>query len=184
MIFPEIEEARPLPAAFSSFSLWEEFKCALSGNSSQVAYSTASMACFVPFAVDKGITVYQIVCQAGSSLPTGNLDAGIYDYRGQRIVSGGGQAWAGAVSTNQTVNFADTVLPGGHYYYMAFVSDTTTGTMMQGAPSGLGPMMSDFGIKQLASAYPLPADASAWVAWATVRYPLFFLYQKGVAIAA
>lgn len=119
------------------------------------AYPTASLALFFPFITDVPIVVTQI-SHENSSTVSGNVDVGVYDELGNRKVSKGGVAQAGALGL-QVHDVTDTPLPPG-VYYMAFVLDNATGQVNRATAPAV--VARSCGAKEMASAYPLPATAT------------------------
>jgi hypothetical protein len=88
---------------------------------------------------------------------TGNIDVGIYDASGNRLVSAGSTVQAGT-SAIQIFDITDTLLkPGLHYMAIALSNNTGTlagwsvGNAVDGRP---------FGLAQMASAFALPNPAT------------------------
>jgi hypothetical protein len=119
------------------------------------AYPTANLGLFAPIIVEQPLPVTQISHENGRPV-SGNVDVGIYDEFGTRLVSIGGVAQAGANSL-QVHNVTDTVLAPG-VYYKALVLDNVTGQLQRTSTTAL--MMRMCGMKEMASAYPLPATAT------------------------
>lgn len=118
-------------------------------------WPTASTAYFFPQMVTTTTVVRQMLHENGTAV-SGNVDVGIYDELGTRLVSRGGVAQAG-ISSIQVHDITDTVLGPGTYY-LALVLDNTTGTIMRGVPH-LG-VLRTCGVQQMATAYPLPTTAT------------------------
>ncbi len=126
------------------------------------AWGTANLARFIPFLVSRPVTVTNIHVYNFATI-AGNVDVGLYDMSGNRLVSGGGAAHSGADAI-QTFNITDTLLSPGRYY-AAMASDSATATFGAflsvdiGMPLGAaGAAM--IGIKSMATAYVLPATAT------------------------
>lgn len=90
--------------------------------SASAVWPAANRAIYVPVVVETTVTAYQM----GTIITTtsGNLDVGIYDQQGARLVSMGSTAMAGS-GTFQAFNIADTVLTPGVYYLAMCVDNTT-----------------------------------------------------------
>lgn len=120
------------------------------------AAPTANLAYFTPFTVYSTITVTKMFVENGSTT-SGNLDVGIYDAGGTKLVSSGTVAQTGASST-QEIDITDTTLRPG-LYYLAFAADNGTGSYMRwGTSNTVNPRT--FGVLSQASACPLPATAT------------------------
>ncbi len=117
----------------------------------------ANKAYYYPFKLYDWATVYQLMFFVGSA-SSGNVDIGIYDGQGNRIVSAGSTAMSATANTIQVINVTDTVLPPGDYF-LALARDTTSGNQYAtGIADELG--LSQFPIYEEASAFPLPATAT------------------------
>lgn len=122
------------------------------------AWPVANRALYVPFFVPAVITVYRLFVVNGTAV-SGNLDMGIYNSAGAKIVSIGSTAQAGTQVT-QYLNITDTVLQPGAYYF-AFVLDNTTGAVYKWEPgTPTNSQIQAWGIAQETSAFPLPATAT------------------------
>lgn len=127
------------------------------GNGSAQAWNSADRAVFVPFSVETTLTVYQIAWLNGTV--SGNIDVGIYDDAQTLLVAyGTGNGQSGA-SVPQFADVADTSLPPGTYY-MAMVLNNASGQIYCWK-TGNHVIQASLGIKEQASAYPLPSTA-AW----------------------
>lgn len=121
------------------------------------AWPAANRAIFIPFKVDVA-TEYNRFLLSNGATAAGNFDAGIYDgLTLARLASTGSTPQAGT-SVFQSVNFtaAVTLQPG--MYYWAVAMDGTTGTVFRVSAIDLE-MISLWGIRQMAAAFPLPATA-------------------------
>jgi len=92
------------------------------------AWPTSNKAIFIQFPVYYPVTVYKMFVENGTSV-SGNIDVGIYDRGGARIVSKGSTAQSGT-SAIQEFNITDTVLNPG-LYYLAVAMDNTTGHLQR-----------------------------------------------------
>lgn len=84
-------------------------------------WPAANRALYFPFIVDSVVTAYQMTFEVVTQ--SGNCDVGIYDERGNRLVSKGSTA-VGAAGI-QTIDITDTALSPG-LYYMALNVDNIT----------------------------------------------------------
>lgn len=123
-------------------------------------WPTANMAFFIPFYVEMPEQILEIFWVSGTTPGTTNFDLGIYRDDGTRVVSLGATA---AVSTTDIIqpagggDIADAVLMRGRYY-MAMSSAATTLTVR--ALSQAVGLFRAIGMRQMASAHPLPATAT------------------------
>lgn len=120
------------------------------------AWTTANDAVYIPFVLQGTVTAYQMGVENGSTV-AGNVDVGIYDINGVRLVSKGTTAMSGA-STIQTFDITDTLLTPG-IYFMAFASDSTTATFF-GTPAATAEWWRTYGVQDQATAFVLPATAT------------------------
>ena len=120
------------------------------------AWGTANRAIYIPFAVEATVTAYQMAVENGATLG-GNVDVGIYDELGTRLVSNGSVAQAGT-STIQTFDIANTVLTPGTYF-MAMATNSTTATYI-GSVALLAELWRTCGVQMQDTAFALPATAT------------------------
>ena len=138
-------------------------------------YPAANLAIYAPFRIAAPIVVTDLWCVNGATA-SGNVDIGIYDGAGNKIVSAGSTAQSGT-STIQTFNITDTLLGGG-LFYLAIALDNTTGTFLRFAPSA--PVGRIIGLAQQASAFALPATAT-FATFAQTYLPNMGLSTTGAA---
>lgn len=118
-------------------------------------WPVANQAIFCPFMLTKTVTAVMMFTINGLPI-NGNIDIGLYDELGNRIVSIGGVAQAGG-NTIQTFDIADTLVGPG-VYYMALVLDNNAGHINRRALfANTSPAI--LGMAEMANAYPLPAVA-------------------------
>ncbi len=121
-------------------------------------YPTANLAIFIPFAITNPITIVNLFAYNGT-VASGNIDIGIYDVAGTKIVSTGSTAQAGT-SALQVIAPTSTQLGAG-VYYMAIAMDNTTGTLLRSNIAGQTvSLLKTVGMAQMATAFPLPAAAT------------------------
>lgn len=89
--------------------------------------TAANRVYYYPFRIYEPSLAVEIGFVNGATA-SGNLDVGIYDWEGNRIVNSGSTAQTGT-STFQVFNITDTLLQPGRYF-MAFTHSNTTGTVM------------------------------------------------------
>jgi hypothetical protein len=119
------------------------------------AWPAADRALYIPFIIEAPVPVTQIAWENGATL-NGNVDVGIYDLAGKRLVSLGSTAQAGA-SVVQVGDITDTPLNQG-VYYMAMASSSATATFARVQPGSIG-VRAGGGLQQ-ATAFPLPSSAT------------------------
>ena len=168
--FPE-PIVMPSPAAITCLAAQPELLHWDTLNASR-AWPLTNKGIFIPFSVERAVTAYQMSVQPGNT-PTGNVDCGIYDLSGNRIVSSG--AVAMTIST-LAADFTDTLLKPG-WYFMAAACDGTQ-NLSAGTPNVN--ILASFGVCEMASAYPLPATAT--LTRATSSYlPSLSVHLKSVS---
>lgn len=121
---------------------------------SSAAWPGANRALFVPFVLTKPVIIVKAFCYNGTVANT-NMDIGIYDFHGTKLVSSGSVAQAGT-SVLQEFDLTDTKLGPGKFY-MALAIESVTGTTFRVNPTTLE--LGSFGVWQMAAAFPLPATA-------------------------
>ena len=118
-------------------------------------WPSANLAIYVPVAVYQPFIALKMLIQNGTTI-NGNVDAGIYDDQGDRLVSIGSTAHAGS-SSIQSFDITDTTLEPG-IYYLACAFDGNTATINHDIAGIL--VGGSAGVLQQASALPLPATAT------------------------
>lgn len=121
--------------------------------SGAAVWPAANLALFLAFHLEFSVLAQKMGVQVTTQ--NGNLDVGIYDQKGNRIVSKGSTA-VGAAGL-QVIDITDTVLgPGTYFMAMACSSGTAafTRTTIGTAFSAIG------GIQQMATAFALPDPAT------------------------
>lgn len=140
---------------FGTRSLGHVQKLSVGGTTSG-AWPAANRAIYVPFHVLNNYTVVKLGIRNGTTV-TGNVDVGIYDANGTRLISSGSTAQAGT-STVQEFDVTDTTLTPG-WYYLAAAMDGAGHTFRVAPSVGVG-WMRCLGMYQQATAFPLPATAT------------------------
>lgn len=135
-------------SVFDPYAAYQAMPQAAAANG---AWPAANRAIYVPFSLARHRIAQIMWLQNGTV--AGNLDMGIYDEAGTRLVSSGSTAQAGA-STIQIVDITDTLLTPGSYF-MALAMDGTTGQTGRYNPSTQ--FLRCAGVQEQASAFVLPA---------------------------
>lgn len=107
----------------------------------------------LPFSLPYAATFSRVSWFNGAAV-SGNLDVGIYNEDGTKIVTNGSVAQAG-ISTIQVVNLTSTPLAAGSYLF-AMVFDNTTAQMTRWTTSN-GTTFAALGVMAATNAFPLPA---------------------------
>lgn len=144
-------------------------------------FPSANRAYYLPFIVNSPVTITDISVYIGAtngSPGPSNIDVGIYDFSGTKLVSSGAQdttAWT--INTLRTVGITDTVLGRGRFY-AAIAADNTTLALFRNSFGGSSAPIS--GQLMQATAYPLPATAT--FAASTAYSPVMTLHTGGATI--
>ena len=161
-----------LLSPFSNTPLADGMAIANAATTNTATTWTANRAIYLPICVNRPITVldFQIIV----TTQNGNVDAGIYNWNGTKIVSNGGVA-CGAAGL-QTIAVADTLLNPG-WYHIAFASSSSTAVFRASNASTV--LVRACGGQQESSAYPLPSTAT-FAAYATGIFPMIVASFKSV----
>jgi len=140
----------------------------LTVSSSSAVYPTADLAIYIPVVVAEPVVIRKLATANGTAV-SGNLDVGVYDARGTRLVSAGTTAQSGT-TTEQVIDVTDATIGPG-LFYLAVTLDNTTGTFFRGGP--VAPLAASIGIlsEQLGTGAALPSTATWAVAQALAYIP-------------
>lgn len=139
-----------------------------------IAWPVANLAIYEPSIIYQPLTIVKMSILNGTAV-SGNVDIGIYDAGGAKLVTAGSTAQAGT-SAIQTFDITDTLLRPG-LYYMALALDNTTGTV-EGV-SGLTAIDAEIlGVMQQASAFAMPSPAT-FAAFAQTLLPFIAMHTQG-----
>lgn len=147
--------------------------CGMSGANLQGGNSiwpTASLAIYLPIEISVFCTITALLIQV--SVASGNLDVGIYDETGAKLVSSGSTV-VGAAGI-QNVNIADTALKPGVYFAAMAVDNITASFIRLSITQDMGRSV---GCQQQATAFPLPATAT-FAAFTQAYLPLISLITQ------
>lgn len=145
----------------------------ISGGTAFNPWSTANLAIYCLGMVPVPITITKMGYINGNAT-AGNIDMGIYDLAGNRLVSSGSTPHSGSGGTVTTVTVASTYLPPGLYYFAMAADSTTPSLTMRTGSVVLCRMM---GFKVQSTAFTLPATATFATATA-VLYPRIFAWEQ------
>lgn len=127
---------------------------------------TQNRAVYMPVLVEEQVTVTDMAIYVVTQ--NGNVDTGIYDFSGNLLVRNGGVACAAAGV--QVVSITDTPLSPG-WYYIAFSSDSASVAVFRSSTIAAANARV-CGVREQASAYPLPTPSATFAAYATAVMPL------------
>jgi hypothetical protein len=120
-------------------------------------FVTANLAVFIPFGVPEPVVITKMGWVNGAAV-AGNIDCGIYNEAGTRLVSAGSTAQSGT-SVLQIVDVGDTTLARG-LYYLALAADTGGATQRVFAVLPAAVMPQSLGLLQQAAGFPLNTNAN------------------------
>lgn len=127
------------------------------------AVGTINDGFFIPFILEKLTPIRRLAVMSGATM-AGNVDLGVYDALGNRIVSKGAVSYAGTTSSWFEVDIPDIFLPPGQYFLATSFSSATATFWGWDASSAFGTTglktILGAGVKFMASAHPLPAIAT------------------------
>lgn len=137
------------------------------------AWPAANRAIYIPFQVYGPLVAYKLSVFNGATV-SGNIDIGIYDGPGNRLVSAGSTAMSGG-SVLQSVDITDTTLYPGNYY-MALAVDNTTATFIRLTGSVLQ-FFGAAGVYSQSTAFALPATAT-FAACLNAYVPIIVIHTR------
>lgn len=120
-------------------------------------YPAANRIIYIPFGLAMPATIVKLWCYNGVAV-SGNLNMGIYDVAGTKIVEIGSTAHA---STNvlQVFDITDTRIGPGDFY-LAIICDNTTSAFFRIAPAQAGFCQAMGMLQEAGSGAALPATAT------------------------
>ena len=128
-------------------------------------WAASNRAIFYPFRLTRPFTAVKMFLYNGATV-SGNVDLGIYDTSGTRLISTGSTAQAG-VSSIQVIDITDTRFGPG-VFYLAIACDNTTATIFRASLPVIE--AKSMGVAQMSAAFPLPAAATFATISATYSY--------------
>lgn len=149
---------QPVITPYSLECLGDEIIGAGLSTSSSAAWPTANAAAYVPFLIYYPYVAKLMFWINTATVGTNNVDVGIYNSAGVKLVSSGSVLTAGA-TTVQNTDITDTLLLPG-LYYMAMAVDGTTDTFFYLQSGTTAPVPRALGVYQEAAAFNLPATAT------------------------
>lgn len=167
------------PTVINSFTSFFPISMAhvwnLSLNSAAVSWGTANQAVYLPFVLPWEYPIARVFWVNGSTT-TGNGCAAIYTPGGKQLYTTGSVARTPASGLQWTNLSTPLILPPGAYYFGLSINATTTAVF--GSISVTAAIARGMGIKQQASALPLP-DPATFAAPTTAVYPLCGFSRRG-----
>ncbi len=156
---------------------WESIGTSYLGNTAwaSAVWPSANRALFIPFRIYQPITAVKMFTVNGAAA-SGNIDIGIYNADGTKLVSSGSTAMSGT-SAMQVFDITDTQFGPG-LFYLALAVDNVTAAFIRRGTSGT--ITNRFaGLLHQASAFPLPATAT-FASYSAAYIPLFGLTTRTV----
>lgn len=141
---------------FSACSLGVELAAFATAAPASATWPTTNKAFYYPFTISQGLTVTKMWAINGAAV-SGNVDIGIYNAAGARLVSKGSTAQSGT-NAMQVFDVTDTVLGPG-LYFLALNMDNTTGTFILSIVAGFADLAMGW-YTQAVGAVTLPATAT------------------------
>jgi hypothetical protein len=129
--------------------------CTTTAFSAAAVWPASNRAIYVPFVLSQPMVAKQLFWMNNTPLGS-NVDIGIFDVTGARLVSSGSTAQSGTTDL-QAVNIADTEL-NPCVYYLGMSVNNTTGTFFRETTPAL--VLQSAGVQQQASAFALPSQAT------------------------
>lgn len=134
-------------------------------------WPTANLAILIPFSLPTAGTIQHMAWLNGGAV-SGNVDAGIYNEDGTKVVTTGSVAQAG-ISLIQIASVSGTALVAGSYFLVLCVDNTTA--QMQRTSLGNG-FLQSCGVQQASAAVPMGATltlanpANAFCPWVAAGF--------------
>lgn len=162
MDFP-IPSMPPLPMTHTwSHEMLGVYQCGLCNASmaaqASAAYPAANRIIYIPFGLAMPVTVVKLWVYNGAFTGTPDLNMGIYDVAGTRIVQIGTTAQTGA-NVLQTFDIVDTLIGPGDFY-LAIIATATTAQMFRTAPGQVGFCQAMGMLQEAGSGSTLPTAAT------------------------
>ena len=173
--FPIIRNIDPVVISAATPQSIGEALNSIGSGLSAAAWPTANKAYYIPVSIYSPVTIVKMFVVNGATA-SGNIDVGIYDAGGARLVSIGTTAQSGT-SAIQEFNITDTTLSPG-LYYLACAMDNTTGTVEVWNPSIA--IARSLGIVEQTTAFALPATATFAALSGTFRVPFIGATRRAV----
>jgi hypothetical protein len=147
------------------------------GMATAAAWPTANRALYMPVMVERQITVVKMAIVVGAQ--AGNVDVGIYDEIGNRLVSAGSTA-VGAAGI-QVFDTTDVTFGPGIFLLAMNVSTVTTATFLSGSPGSILGRTS--GLRQQdVGAVALPTPTATFAAMGASYIPLLCAYYTNATV--
>lgn len=148
------------------------------GGTGSGVWPAASRALLIPMRWPERATLRRLGLVNGSAV-SGNLDVGLYDASGNRLVSSGSVAQAGT-NVVQWLDITDTEVLPDIDYYLAAVLDNVAGAAFRWATGLVTYGLAAAGLREVATAFPLPATLTPSAAITTAYVPVVLASMRTV----
>lgn len=147
------------------------------GAAASAVWPTANKAIFIPFVIsgdDRPSRVYSKIILMNGAAVSGNVDVGVYDANGNKLVSAGSTAQAGTTQP-QVFTFASPLQLTPGRYYLGIALDNGVGTTARLATTLQ--VLRAMGVRVRTTSFPLPASVSSWTGCDVAYLPLVSLVE-------
>lgn len=163
-------------ASLPLIGTWSRYGLVGSGTSMNLSSNwTTNLAVYVPVTLPMAVQVKKLWWVNGSSV-TGNIDVGIYDAQGNKIVSTGSIA-PGTASQVASSDIADLTLPPGDYYFAGWRANTGRFGILAVISAGHAQVL---GVRQEASLASGLPDTASFATPSTALVPILGVDTAGV----
>lgn len=167
------------PTRVGPFEAWQWNRLMIdffqTGYTTAAAWPVAKLVKYVPFSVYDVILVDTLWVYNGATV-AGNMDLGIYDKNGTRLVNSGSTARTGNANVAQFVTISSTALVPG-FYFLAVTLDTNTDTVRHGSTAVTGCILQGV-LDETTGSFGLPATATYGLA-TQIGVPFCGVLQTG-----
>lgn len=139
------------------------------GTAGSGAWPAANRALYIPMWIPVPCVATALLWPTGGT-SSNNIDMGLYDYEGVKLVSIGSTAMNGTINDVQILDITDTPLSAG-WVYVAGAADNTAVTILRHTLP-VTTLIRAYGMVQQATAFALPATMTA-AAVASQFIPVF-----------
>lgn len=137
------------------------------------AWPAVNRALAFPFTLTQAETVYKVSYRIGT-VAGGNFDIGVYDSSFSLLFSTGTTAVGATTATWKTVDNADWSLSPGTYYAAMATDSSSTTVFRYSSMNAAG--LYNYGLREMDTAFVLPATFTAAGSITSAFMPLFFLH--------
>lgn len=146
-------------------------------NAGNQGWPSANLAILTPFVLPAAATAYKLGWRNGGTV-SGNVDIGIYDASGTKVIAAGSTAASGTNAV-QLVDIADTALSADTLYYLALAADNTSQQFL--AWDQHATLWTAMGCREKAASFALPATITGTAVRSGSKQYHWFVELKAVA---